>query len=126
MTPTLSVEAFQARLTLLDVGVPTTCRLPGVLGGVVSPPPPPPAQEAPLSLQFDGTPDPLTTKPKLAEPPAATLPLYSRLVATTCPPDWLTSASQNVPTLVPAGRSNSTFHDVMAVAVPLAIVYLPW
>ncbi len=38
MTPTLSVEAFQASETLEDV-VAVDRRLPGVLGAVVSPPP---------------------------------------------------------------------------------------
>jgi hypothetical protein len=58
------------------------------------PPPPPPAHEAPLILQLAGLPEPAMMKPKLVEAPAARLPLYSRLVAVTCVPDWLASASQ--------------------------------
>src|SRR5262245_53722149 len=113
VTPTLSVEAFQARLALDDV-VPVARRLPGVLGACVSPPPPPPpAQLPPLILQLVGLPEPLTMNPKLVDAPTASVPLYSRFVAVTCVPDWLASVSQNVPSVEPAGRSNSTRHDVV-------------
>jgi len=95
VTPTLSVDAFHPRLTELDV-VPVECRLPGVLGGVVSPPPPPPpAQDPPLTVQLVGAPDPpLTRKPNEALAPGATVPLYSRFFAVTCWPLVVSVASQ--------------------------------
>ncbi len=55
---------------------------------------PPPVQAAPLILQLLGLPAPATRNPKLVDAPEARVPLYSRLVAVTWVPDWLTSASQ--------------------------------
>src|SRR5262249_39316067 len=68
VTFTLSVEAVQARLTELEV-VAVTCRLVGVLGGVLSIGPP--EHEPPLIVQCAGIPVPLTRKPKLALAPLA-------------------------------------------------------
>ena len=38
----------------------------------------------------------------------------------------VSSASQYVPTEEPLARSNSTVHELVELAVPFAIVYLPW
>jgi hypothetical protein len=55
----------------LDVGV----GLGGVAVGVGEVPPPPPLQDAPLSVQLAGLPEPAPMKPKDALPPGAIVPL---------------------------------------------------
>ena len=41
-------------------------------------------------------------------------------------PEVVSSASQNVPMLLPAGMSNSTVQAVTVLAVPFVTVYLAW
>src|SRR4051794_12306200 len=74
-----------------------------------------PSHGAELILQLTGWP-PEPTKPKLVLAPTATDPFHPRSAKVTCCPDSVISASQKLPIDAPAGRSNSTFHEVMAAA----------
>ena len=80
-----------------------------------------PLQDTPLSLQLTGWP-PEPTNPKVVAAPTATDPFHPRLAKVTCCPDSVISASQKLPIAAPAGRSNSTFQEVMAAAPVLLTV----
>ena len=84
------MDAFQARSTEC-AATAVVRRLPGTLGAVVSGAPvvreaegdpdgPPPAHGLPLSLQYNGIPEPLATNPNVALAFGATVPLYSRFL----------------------------------------------
>src|SRR4051812_30559328 len=70
-----------------------------------------PSHGTELILQLTGWP-PEPTKPKLVSAPTATDPFHPRSAKVTCCPDSVISASQKLPIDAPAGRSNSTFHEV--------------
>src|SRR3954454_15074470 len=110
---------------MLDDVVPVTRTPPGVPGtpGCGSVPPP---QSAPLTRQFSGAPGPAPRNPKVALAPGARLPLYSRLVNVWCVPLEVSRASQELPMLVPTGRSTSTRQPPIAVAPPLVTVNRPY
>ena len=75
-----------------------------------------------MTVQFTGSPVPLTTKPKLVLAPGASAPFQDWLTAVTCWPEVVRRASQNEPSVLPAGRSNWTFHEEMAAELSLVTV----
>ena len=82
---------------------------------------PPGLQGAPLIVQLEGAPVPVAVKPKVVDAPVAISPLYERLTAVTWLPAAVRVASQKVLNVVPAGRSNSMVHDVVALVELFAI-----
>lgn len=115
------MAAFQASETLVEV-TEVLRRLPGTVGGWVSPPPPPPAQEVPFTVQLVGVPVPATVKPKVVLAPAARVPFQDTLPKLWWSPKLVRVASQELPMVEPTARSNSTRQLVIAVAVLLRTV----
>jgi hypothetical protein len=74
-----------------------------------------------LSRQLIGA-APEPTKPNGAVPFTGTLPFQDRFVKVTWLPLVAMSAAQKLPIVAPAGRSNSTFQEVMADAPVLLMV----
>src|SRR5688572_29325744 len=96
----------------------------GVEGGVTSTAGGP-EQGAPLTVQPRGSPLPLATQPKLVEAPAVSVPFHDVLVKTKWPPSRVMFAFQYEPSVVPAGRSNSTRHELSVAGPGLCTVILP-
>src|SRR5213079_3035207 len=83
--------------------------------GAASPGTSPPSQDAPLSLQPEGAPEPLPLKPKETEAPGASVPFQERFLAVQWSAELVTVASQAELTFVPDGKSHSTVHELTVV-----------
>jgi hypothetical protein len=69
---------------------------------------------------------PLTSMPKVVDPPGGSAPLYPTLVAVTCCPDWETEAFQELPTVCVPAKANPAVQPV-PVAVPVFLtVNVSW
>ena len=75
-------------------------------------------------VQLVGSPLPLTLKPKVVLAPGPRLPFQDALTAVTCWPEAVSRASQYTPRVLPAGRSNWTFHEEMLAELLLVTVNL--
>jgi hypothetical protein len=85
----------------------------------------PPAHDAPSSVHPVGDPEPEAVKPNDTERPGATVPFQDSFRNVWRWPELLRTAFQDEPTPVPAGRSKTTVHDVIADVPVLVIVYCP-
>src|SRR5687768_4809948 len=104
--------------------MPEAVGVPGADGGL-SPGTLPPSQEAPLSLQLDGEPEPLPLKPNETEVPGASVPFQPTFLAVQWSPELVTVASQAEVTFVPEGKSHSTVQELMVVVPVFFTVQLP-